>query len=263
MRALSVAALVFIFSPCLLIPDETNLVLTIGGVTYSNVTWGTVTPASAAMFHSSGVTVVPLEKLPQEWQTQFNYDPAKAAAYRAEQAKAQTPDISRLDRAATSQALDRAVATRSYLSSFEREMDKHWDYVESIRWRYKEFLKLQKEGHPDYRVAVDLLAEACRRAIEHHYHLKKYRPEYRDAERKLQNFRSTGKNIPDSINLQHLAATNAAAQSYYREEKRLHDEALKAWAEGLKQKQIADSKWRPAPPPPKPKSKDPYLEEQP
>lgn len=172
-------------------------------------------------------------------------------------------DITHLDQATTSKALDRATAPRDYVYTFEMEMDKSWDNVESIRWRYKEFLQLQKEGHADYRPAIDVFIEACKRAIEHHYHLRKYRREFDDAVRKANDFRPGRDNVRDSIRFQNLVATKNAAESYYREEKRLSDEAKKAWTEGLKQKEIADSKWRPTPLPPKPKSKDPYLEEQP
>ena len=59
--------------------DETNLTLTVGGVTYSNVTFGTVTPATVKIFHSSGIVRLPLAKLPPDLQQRFGYDPAQAA----------------------------------------------------------------------------------------------------------------------------------------------------------------------------------------
>jgi len=43
---------------------ETNMTLTVEGVTYSNVTFGAATPAAVTVFHSAGIASIPLEKLP-------------------------------------------------------------------------------------------------------------------------------------------------------------------------------------------------------
>ena len=67
----------------LTLADETNLTLTADGVIYSNVTFGTVTPSSVTIRHSTGVAKVPLAKLPVEVQKQLGYDPLKAAEYQA------------------------------------------------------------------------------------------------------------------------------------------------------------------------------------
>jgi hypothetical protein len=67
---------------------ETNLTLTVDGVTYTGVRFGRVTPGSVVVFHSTGVATIPLEKLSAELQQQFNYDPQKAAVWRALQQKA-------------------------------------------------------------------------------------------------------------------------------------------------------------------------------
>ncbi len=48
--------------------NETNLTLTLDGVTYSNVTFGTVTTSSVYIHHRSGITRLPLAKLPMELQ---------------------------------------------------------------------------------------------------------------------------------------------------------------------------------------------------
>jgi hypothetical protein len=57
---------------------ETNLTLTVDGVTYSNVTFGTVTPSSVTIFFKTGVARIPLEKLSPDLQKRFGYDPQKA-----------------------------------------------------------------------------------------------------------------------------------------------------------------------------------------
>ena len=82
-----------ILSICLLVAvvafgTETNLTLTVDGVTYNEVRFGRVTPASVVVFHATGVATIPLEKLPADLQQQFNYDPQKAAAWRLLQQQA-------------------------------------------------------------------------------------------------------------------------------------------------------------------------------
>jgi hypothetical protein len=71
--------------------EDTNALpttITVDGITYSNVTWRTVTPATVTIFHDTGVASIPLEKLPPELQQRFGYDPQKAAAYRARESVA-------------------------------------------------------------------------------------------------------------------------------------------------------------------------------
>lgn len=63
--------------------------ITIDGITYSNVIWRTVTPATVTIFHQTGVASIPLEKLPPELQQRFEFDPHKAADYRAAEQSAQ------------------------------------------------------------------------------------------------------------------------------------------------------------------------------
>jgi len=58
---------------------ETNLTLTVDGVTYSNVVFGTVTPYAVSVRHSTGAASIPLAKLPADLQQRFGYDPEKAA----------------------------------------------------------------------------------------------------------------------------------------------------------------------------------------
>jgi hypothetical protein len=68
--------------------QETNnlpATITVDGHTYSNVTWGAVTPATVSIIHTTGTATVPLEKLPVELQSRFGYDEAKCKAYRETQ----------------------------------------------------------------------------------------------------------------------------------------------------------------------------------
>ncbi|MGA2222659.1 MAG: hypothetical protein ABSH21_12955 [Verrucomicrobiia bacterium] len=57
--------------------------LTIDGVTYQDVRWGRLTPATVTIYHKTGIAAIPLEKLPPELQKRFGYDPKKASEYRA------------------------------------------------------------------------------------------------------------------------------------------------------------------------------------
>lgn len=62
--------------------DDSNVTLTVEGITYSNVIFRTVTPLTVTVFHETGIATIPLEKLPPELQKRFGYNPEKAAAER-------------------------------------------------------------------------------------------------------------------------------------------------------------------------------------
>jgi hypothetical protein len=96
---------------------QTNLTLVVDGVTYENVRWGTVTPATVTIFHKTGVARIPLEKLSPELQKQFGYDPQRASQYRAaEQRAAQQQAIVNQQRAAERNAKqqEQAAAQETY-----------------------------------------------------------------------------------------------------------------------------------------------------
>ena len=242
--------------PCLLSADETNLILTIDGETYSNVTWGTATPATVTAFHSSGIATLPLEKLPLEFKKQFGYERHQAAAYSNAQAKAEA--ASHLDRAATSAALNRVAPGHSY-GRFEWDVDV--SDLGGLRERYKALVDLQKTGHLDYQPAIRTLLEACKRGIERCYENGKGVPPARG---------NGGRGASDSMaplvanmrrkeEVEHKEAVDAHNNRLAR----LGDEAKKSWAEGLKLKEQVDNKDRPPPPPPRPKKTvtDPYLKD--
>jgi len=238
----------------LLWAGETNLVLTIDGVTYSNITWGAATPATVTMRHHAGVAIMLLEKLPADVQEQFNYDPAKAAAYRAANALPPEPPVKMLDRIETGNALAGAIREVSW-ATFSMEVNA--DRVDLIRGRYKQLLELKKTGHPDYQAAVEQFIEACRRAIERHYELKRGPPPKAPD-------RMSSNDFANGIARQNLAVAKAAADSYNNTLKGLQDEANGRWAEGQRLKRLADEKGRPVPQlKPKPAVTDPYLEGKP
>jgi hypothetical protein len=62
--------------------EDSNVTLTVDGVTYSNVIFRTVTPLTVTVFHKTGVVAIPLEKLSPELRERFGYDPVRAAAER-------------------------------------------------------------------------------------------------------------------------------------------------------------------------------------
>jgi hypothetical protein len=75
---------------------DTNLILTANGVTYSNVTFRTVTPSTVTIFHSTGIATVSLAALPTDVQKSLEYDPEKARAYELELAKREAGQTARL-----------------------------------------------------------------------------------------------------------------------------------------------------------------------
>ena len=57
--------------------------ITVDGVTYEDIRWGTVTRREVSVIHRDGIARIPLEKLPADAQRELGYDPQKAAADRA------------------------------------------------------------------------------------------------------------------------------------------------------------------------------------
>lgn len=260
MRITLTGLFLLVCAPFISAAEATNLAVSVDGVVYSNVTWGTVTPVSATVFHSSGIAVVPLEKLPSELQQQFNFDPEKAAAFRTAEKKSEVPVAARFEREETSKRLGRAIDDYEY-EGFDLEL--RLNHVDHFRWRYRELMDLKKRGHKDYQAAVGLFIEACKRAIERHYQLKQEKPEYEHAKRNFDNFKRSQRNtVADNARLNELSRVKSDADAYYLECQRLADQARLAWSEGVKAKELADNKRNPPPPKPKkPAQTDPYLVE--
>ena len=85
MNTLRVSVVLFALAIAASFAEETNTLPTIiqvGGLTYSNVTWGAVTPSTVTIFHKTGIASIPLEKLPAELQKRFGYDANKASQWR-------------------------------------------------------------------------------------------------------------------------------------------------------------------------------------
>lgn len=99
MNAICVAVLLLVSAVAVSFAGQTNTLpstITVDGITYSNVTWRTVTSATVSIFHETGVASIPLEKLPPELQKRFGYDPQKAADYRRAEAVAQTQRVEKI-----------------------------------------------------------------------------------------------------------------------------------------------------------------------
>ena len=68
MKVSRIAILLFAIALVASHADETNLTLTVDGVTYSNVTFRTATPYAISIRHKSGAASIPLAKLPPDLQ---------------------------------------------------------------------------------------------------------------------------------------------------------------------------------------------------
>ena len=147
MNALHISVLLIAFPIAASFAEETNLTLKVDGVTYSNVTWGTVTPATVGIFYSTGVSrgiaLVPLEKLSPELQKRFGYDPKKAAEYRTAVAAAQAE-------AARREALRKQLATEEAdkrateaASAEQRKQPQATDQAQPPQVRRLEFLAVE------------------------------------------------------------------------------------------------------------------------
>lgn len=99
--------------------DETNSTLTVDGVTFSNVTFGTATPYAVSVRHEHGIASVPLEKLSPELQKRFGYDANKAAQYHVAELQAQQAEAERLGRIKEQQDAD--VRASQHAQQFTRD----------------------------------------------------------------------------------------------------------------------------------------------
>jgi tetratricopeptide (TPR) repeat protein len=68
---------------------STNLTVIVDGVKYEHVRFEVANPVSVKIWHSTGIAVVPMEKLPKEFQKQLGYDAEKAAEWQASQRELQ------------------------------------------------------------------------------------------------------------------------------------------------------------------------------
>ena len=93
MRMFRLGLLLGILAAAVAFGEDTNTSITINGVTYENFHWGTLTPTTVSIFHKTGVTTIPLEKLSPDLQARFGYDPKKIAQSTAAQ-KAPPPGSS-------------------------------------------------------------------------------------------------------------------------------------------------------------------------
>jgi hypothetical protein len=107
-----------VFAAAVAFAVETNLTLTVDGVTYTGVRFGRATPGSVVVFHSTGVATIPLEKLSAELQKQFDYDPQKAAVWRVLQQKA--AEAQRKADAEAAEANRKAATTVEWTLTVER-----------------------------------------------------------------------------------------------------------------------------------------------
>jgi hypothetical protein len=120
MNAFRVAVLFLVSVVAASFADETNTLpttITVDGVTYSNVTWRTATPATVTIFHQTGVASIPLGKLPPELQQRFGYDPQKATDYATKDAYTQAIYRQQAAQAAAKAAATHAIPTPSIQDS--------------------------------------------------------------------------------------------------------------------------------------------------
>jgi regulator of protease activity HflC (stomatin/prohibitin superfamily) len=64
---------------------QAETLTTLDGITYTGVSVTKTTPAAISISHSSGIARIPLANLPSEIQKKYGYDPARAAAFAAEE----------------------------------------------------------------------------------------------------------------------------------------------------------------------------------
>jgi hypothetical protein len=114
--------------------------ITVDGVTYEDVRWGTTTPSAVTIFHKTGIGRIPLEKLSPELQKIFGYDPQKAIEYRQREASAfaqATKQTAKREAAARTQAAQREWAetiARKEQPRYRKIAGKVYDFQPVLKW---------------------------------------------------------------------------------------------------------------------------------
>ncbi len=125
-----------LFAATLGFADDTNLTLTVDGITYHNVRFVHPTPATVTIYHSTGVATIPLAKLPPELQKQFGYEPQAATQWLAAQQKidAATAEAQRQQAVRWKAAQDKIAAEAAALAEAQRKAAAvQWDLrVQSV-----------------------------------------------------------------------------------------------------------------------------------
>lgn len=115
--------------------------LTVDGVTYSNVTFGTVTMTKATIFYTGGVAAFPLGKLPPDLQKRFGYDPQKVAEWEEAQGQESFRRSWTEALAKKTHPLYRAVEGKVYDFSAVIEWQKLAGAAEDQRIRNEQFMR--------------------------------------------------------------------------------------------------------------------------
>ena len=123
----------FAVAPCF--ADDTNLTLTVEGITYYNVRFVHATPGAVTLYHSTGVATIPLAKLPPALQKQFGYDPQKAAQWEAAQKKvdAEAAETQRQQAARWKADQDRIAAETAALEEAQQKTASAEQWTVTIR----------------------------------------------------------------------------------------------------------------------------------
>ncbi|MGO9245223.1 MAG: hypothetical protein ACLP0A_00495 [Verrucomicrobiia bacterium] len=112
-----------LFAVTLGFADDTNLTLTVDGITYNNVRFVHPTPATVTIYHSTGVATIPLAKLPPDLQKQFGYDPKAATQWELaqQQIDAAAAETQRQQAARWKAAQDKLAAEAAALQEAEQK----------------------------------------------------------------------------------------------------------------------------------------------
>ena len=103
--------------------DETNLTLTVDGITYNNVRFVRPTPATVTIYHSTGVATIPLAQLPPDLQKRFGYDPKAATQWELaqQQIEAAAAEAQRQQAARWKAAQEKAAAEAAALAEAQQK----------------------------------------------------------------------------------------------------------------------------------------------
>lgn len=243
---------------------------TVDGVTYQDVTWGSVHGTSISVTHRSGVASIPVAKLPADIQQRLGLDPAKLAQQQAAERQRAAEQEKKwldlgyvkrhgqwvspaemgkyLDAKATAQQLQPLVESAGTTNSLKADIDElgRDTGTGAIEAKRATLLSLQKYGHESYQPAIGELLAACDGAFKLREALVQDTADKRNAAERFQAANAAlrgypARNAQEAANIQALRQKAIDAEAFYQRLDKLREEALRHCQTGLDLKARADA----------------------
>jgi hypothetical protein len=256
--------------------------LTIDGVTYQDVRYGSVRGNSVTIFHRTGVATVPIASLAPDLQKKLGYDPEKAQADAEQAAKLKTAEDAKwraagyttvngrwvspqdaakyLDKDATSRALRNAMSAELVHNSqvtgaqFSQQnitllaliSDSDYHRLDVLTENRHALTELKKYGFASYQPSIAEFLQVCDDGIDIYREYQRADPDWFKAERQADSLSQTAGRRPTSSAEMGIAASRneqkARAEAFRNHIEQLRKDAKYHYQQGLDFKFEQDAK---------------------